>query len=190
MRLDKFLTECGLGSRREVKKLLDNGKIRVNDIIVKNPQINIKESIDKIEYDGNKLEYGDQIEGSFYLVTNGGEKEIPYSFRVQNSASGKTLDRLKKVSDFGDMAREDFDMAMRIFEYRDFTRVPFMQDLHIRAVYDSLIGHGDRYGQLEQFLIAMDQKEPVRLELEGSRSREYQALDGMVEDQVVIRQQY
>ena len=139
------------------------------------------------EIDGNKLEYGDQIEGSFYLVTNGGEKEIPYSFRVQNSASGKTLDRLKKVSDFGDMAREDFDMAMRIFEYRDFTRVPFMQDLHIRAVYDSLIGHGDRYGQLEQFLIAMDQKEPVRLELEGSRSREYQALDGVVEDQVVIR---
>ena len=69
--------------------------------------------------------------GSFYLVTNGGEKEIPYSFRVQNSASGKTLDRLKKVSDFGDMAREDFDMAMRIFEYRDFTRVPFMQDLDV-----------------------------------------------------------
>ena len=49
MRLDKFLTECGLGSRREVKKLLDNGKIRVNDIIVKNPQTNIKESIDKID---------------------------------------------------------------------------------------------------------------------------------------------
>ena len=46
------------------------------------------------EIDGNKLEYGDQIEGSFYLVTNGGEKEIPYSFRIQNSASGKTLDRL------------------------------------------------------------------------------------------------
>ncbi|WP_294704912.1 pseudouridine synthase [uncultured Fusobacterium sp.] len=57
MRLDKFLTECGLGSRREVKKLLDNGKIKVNDIIVKNPQTNIKESIDKIEYDENRLEY-------------------------------------------------------------------------------------------------------------------------------------
>ena len=89
------------------------------------------------EIDGNKLEYGDQIEGSFYLVTNGGEKEIPYSFRIQNSASGKTLDRLKKVSDFGAMAREDYDMAMRIFEYRDFTRVPFMQNLHIRAGSDS-----------------------------------------------------
>lgn len=57
MRLDKFLTECGLGSRKEVKKLLDNGKIRVNDIIIKNPQTNIKENVDKIEFEGKTLEY-------------------------------------------------------------------------------------------------------------------------------------
>lgn len=57
MRLDKFLTECGLGSRREVKKLLDNGKVQVNGVIVKNPQTNIKENGDIIEYEGNKLEY-------------------------------------------------------------------------------------------------------------------------------------
>ena len=57
MRLDKFLTECGLGSRKEVKKILDNGKIKVNDIIIKNPQTNIKENIDKIEFNNIKLEY-------------------------------------------------------------------------------------------------------------------------------------
>lgn len=37
MRLDKFLTECGLGSRKEVKSLLTSGKIKVNGEIVKNP---------------------------------------------------------------------------------------------------------------------------------------------------------
>lgn len=57
MRLDKFLTECGLGSRRDVKKLLDSGKIKVNNITIKNPQTNIKENIDKISYDENILEY-------------------------------------------------------------------------------------------------------------------------------------
>lgn len=57
MRLDKFLTECGLGSRREVKKLLDSGKIKVNDLVVKNPQINIKENSDKIKFEENRLEY-------------------------------------------------------------------------------------------------------------------------------------
>lgn len=57
MRLDKFLTECGLGSRRDVKKLLDSGKIKVNNITIKNPQTNIKENIDKISYGENILEY-------------------------------------------------------------------------------------------------------------------------------------
>ena len=50
MRLDKFLTECGLGSRKEVKSLLTSGKIKVNGEIVKNPQSNIKENEDKVEY--------------------------------------------------------------------------------------------------------------------------------------------
>lgn len=44
MRLDKFLTECGLGSRREVKEILRTGEITVNGIIANNPQMNIKEN--------------------------------------------------------------------------------------------------------------------------------------------------
>ena len=57
MRLDKFLTECGLGSRKEVKSLLTSGKIKVNGEIVKNPQSNIKENEDRVEYDNRVLEY-------------------------------------------------------------------------------------------------------------------------------------
>ena len=57
MRLDKFLTECGLGSRKEVKALLTAGKIMVNGAVIKNPQSNIKENSDEIIFDGKKLEY-------------------------------------------------------------------------------------------------------------------------------------
>ena len=57
MRLDKFLTECGLGSRREVKKILDTGKIKMNGVVITNPQSNIKENTDTIEYNEKKLEY-------------------------------------------------------------------------------------------------------------------------------------
>lgn len=57
MRLDKFLTECGLGSRKEVKSLLTSGKVKVNGEIVKNPQSNIKENEDRVEYDNRILEY-------------------------------------------------------------------------------------------------------------------------------------
>ena len=33
MRLDKFLTECGLGSRREVKNLIDSKKYLLMEIL-------------------------------------------------------------------------------------------------------------------------------------------------------------
>jgi len=39
MRLDKFMTECGIGSRSEVKKLLSMKLIMVNGIISKNADI-------------------------------------------------------------------------------------------------------------------------------------------------------
>ena len=35
MRLDKLLSNSGYGSRKEVKKMLKNGAVRVNDQLVK-----------------------------------------------------------------------------------------------------------------------------------------------------------
>lgn len=138
------------------------------------------------EVNSRYLEYGDVIEGSFYLVTSGGEKEIPYSFRVQAGMSGRTLGQLKEPRDFAAMAKKDYEMALRIFEYRDFTQVPFMQDMHIRAVYDGLLGHGNRYGQLEQFLIALRLKEPVKLQVEDLH-REYYGLDQVTDGEIAIK---
>lgn len=57
MRLDKFLTECGVGSRKEVKKLIDSKRITLNGEYVKSPQIHIDYEKDIIMYDGNRLEY-------------------------------------------------------------------------------------------------------------------------------------
>lgn len=60
MRLDKYLTECGLGSRSEVKKILKNRDIKVNGKIEISPKINIstKDIIlcrdEKIEYRENR----------------------------------------------------------------------------------------------------------------------------------------
>lgn len=57
MRLDKFLTECGVGSRSEVKKLMSMKKISVNGENPKNSDIKIDELKDKIEFNGKELQY-------------------------------------------------------------------------------------------------------------------------------------
>lgn len=57
MRLDKFLTECGLGSRREVKKIIDEKLIEVEGIekISSNTNLDLEENI--VFFQGKKLEY-------------------------------------------------------------------------------------------------------------------------------------
>lgn len=178
-RKEVFLTSMnGLHS----KGLVYSSNCRVS--VLKNSFGGLRNHI-SYEINSRYLEYGDVIEGSFYLVTNGGEKEIPYSFRVQAGASGKTLGQLKEPKDFGAMAKQDYEMALRIFEYRDFTEVPFMQDMHVRAIYDGLKGHGNRYCQLEQFLVALGLKEPVRLKVEDLH-REYFGLDQVTDGEIEI----
>ncbi len=138
------------------------------------------------EIDGGYLEYGDVIEGSFHLVTNGGEWEIPYSFVAQAGVSGRALQRLKEAKDLANLARQDYETAVQIFEYRDFADVPFMQELPVRCLYDGLLGRGNRYGQVEQFMIGLGLKKPVRL-LIDERRREYRDIEKNTEDTVTLR---
>lgn len=57
MRLDKFLIECGLGSRKEVKEIISNGEITVNgEVTIINKQ-NIDEASDEIRFQDEILTY-------------------------------------------------------------------------------------------------------------------------------------
>ena len=56
MRLDKYLTECGLGSRSDVKKILKNREIKVNKKIEFTPKFNVS-SADEILYKDELIEY-------------------------------------------------------------------------------------------------------------------------------------
>ncbi len=57
MRLDKFLCHAGLGTRSEVKNILKNKEIAINDQIVISPSIIIDENTDIIKYNGEIIEY-------------------------------------------------------------------------------------------------------------------------------------
>ena len=130
-------------------------------------------------------EHGDEIKGSFYLVTNGGEREIPYSLRVQAGDAGEVLGNLKTPRDFAVLAKKDLEKALRMFEYQDFTEAPFMQDSRVRTIYDGLKGRAGRRNLLEEFLVALQVKEPVKLTLETG-TRIYENLTGIAEDYIDI----
>ena len=138
------------------------------------------------EVDTSFLTAGDEIKGFFYLVTNCGEKEVPFIFHVDLAASGKILGELNTVEDFMKIAEHDMDTALRLLEYQDFIEAPFMQDMHIRAVYDGLKGHGSRQNFMEEFLVSLGVKKPIRL-LIDSEKKVYENPAGHKEDFILVR---
>ncbi|WKA56093.1 pseudouridine synthase [Planococcus shixiaomingii] len=66
MRIDKFLSNMGFGSRKEVKVLLKSKAVEVNGTVVRDPKIHVNEQSDKVEVNGEAVEYVEFI----YLLMN------------------------------------------------------------------------------------------------------------------------
>lgn len=66
MRLDKLLANMGYGTRKDVKQLLKNGAVRVNDEVMKKPNVHVNPENDVITCLGEPVIYREFI----YLMMN------------------------------------------------------------------------------------------------------------------------
>lgn len=57
MRLDKFLTECGVGTRSQVKDIIKKGEITVNGRVAKTPKEHVEQEKDEVIYQGEILSF-------------------------------------------------------------------------------------------------------------------------------------
>lgn len=87
MRIDKFLGECGVGSRREVKLLIRDRKIFKNGLPVSSPQETVEETKDKIEWEGRVLEYK---EFRYYIMN----KKAGYITALEDARDQTVMDLL------------------------------------------------------------------------------------------------
>ncbi|NHM27130.1 rRNA pseudouridine synthase [Desulfofundulus sp. TPOSR] len=65
-RLDKVLAHMGFGTRKEIKKLVKEKRIRVNGELANDPGLHVLPGRDQIEVDGEPVEYRQHI----YLMLN------------------------------------------------------------------------------------------------------------------------
>ena len=65
MRLDKYLSHMGFGTRNDVKKLIKNGWVTINDETIKKADYNVKED-DKVFVDDEPVSY---VEFEYYILT-------------------------------------------------------------------------------------------------------------------------
>lgn len=61
MRLDKFLVECGVGTRKKCREEILNGFVKVNDEVILKPAIEINEESDIVKFKDNKISYRGKV---------------------------------------------------------------------------------------------------------------------------------
>ncbi len=66
MRIDKYLADCGIGTRKEIKEYIKNGRVVCNGTTIKSSSEHINEASDVVLFDGEKLLYRRFI----YLMLN------------------------------------------------------------------------------------------------------------------------
>jgi len=54
-RLDKLLSEAGVASRKDLKAIIRAGRVRVNGVVVKSPEIKVDETTAEICVDGQVI---------------------------------------------------------------------------------------------------------------------------------------
>lgn len=57
LRLDKYLGDHNLGTRKQIKEYLKNGRCTVNGVVAVKPDVHINELSDEIAFDGKVLSY-------------------------------------------------------------------------------------------------------------------------------------
>ncbi len=99
IRLDKFLADVGKGSRSTVKLLVKQGRVTVNDIVVRKSDIKIDTEQDKVRLDGKVLTFQ---EFQYYMLN-----------KPQGVVSATTDSRDKTVIELiqGDKRRDLFPVG-------------------------------------------------------------------------------
>ena len=65
IRLDKFLSEMGVGTRQEVKQYIRKGKVEVDGEIAKRPELKVDETKANVTLDGERIGYASYV---YYML--------------------------------------------------------------------------------------------------------------------------
>ena len=93
MRLQKYLAEAGIASRRKSEELINQGKVKVNDVIVTELGTKINPDKDKVEYDGNLVKLQNK---KIYILLN---KPIGYVTTAKDQFNRDSVLDLVKVKE-------------------------------------------------------------------------------------------
>ena len=138
MRLDKYLGDHNLGTRKQIKEYLKNGRCTVNGVVAVKPDVHISENSDEIAFDGKVLSYA----RFHYFMLN---KPAGVVSATNDKRNTTVLDLLKEenVRDLSPCGRLDIDTEGLLLITDDGVLIHKLLSpkKHVDKVYEVHISH-------------------------------------------------
>lgn len=144
-----------------------------------NPRFQGTEVIITYEFHSDGMIEGDAQKGSFYIICNEGEYDLPFSMSVSREYPESSNGRIKSIFSFANLAQKSYEEAVEVFGKPEFLNIFKPQEEMERLIYQSLKKKPCTMGQVEEFLIAAKKKKRITFTIEEA-SREFY---GMVQNE-------
>lgn len=127
------------------------------------------------EADLRGLSYGEEVKGSFILLTNGGEITIPCTISVEKCYIDSPSGKLKNLFHFANFAREDWEGAVKFFESDNFVHLLVNNDRQYRELYQGLRKGKNPAQAMDEFLVVVHKKERAKVRL-AERKKQFKEI--------------
>lgn len=124
-----------------------------------------KEGIFKYKFDAYGLEPGDVVEGEITILSNVGEYPLPFLVTVGHACDNTDRDSIRNLFHFTNLARTNFDEAVRLFYEEDFETLFTGHDRQYYGLYRGLSANKGNAHNVDQFLIAIHKKQENTYEI-------------------------
>lgn len=107
------------------------------------------------------LNSGDVLKGDFRIVSNRGEYLVPFVVTIVIEHVESTMGEIRNLFHFANLAKTDWNEAMRLFYHEDFELILSGHDARYRSVYRGLSVPPADDLALEEFLYAIHKKQKI-----------------------------
>lgn len=112
-------------------------------------------------FHGEKLEEGDVVKGSFYIISNQGEYYLPFVASVEHTVLNSSVGAIRNLFHFANLAKSNWQEAVTLFYSPDFPLVFSGSDMQFADTYRGLSVYEGSEQNLEEFLICVNKKQKV-----------------------------
>lgn len=112
-------------------------------------------------FDAKGMEAGEEVRGSFHVISNHGEYYLPFSVSIVPETITSSLGNIKNLFHFTNLAKSNWEEAVKLFYSREFRAVFAGNDRQHYAAYKGLSAVPGNEYNMEEFLLEINKKKPV-----------------------------